>query len=83
MGWNELDVVKPSPLFRGLPTRPSVYFVHSYFPQPADRSIIAAQTDYPTPFTSAIWHDNVMATQFHPEKSQKVGMAMLRNFVAM
>ncbi len=81
VGWNELDIRKPAPIFRGLPEKPAVYFVHSFYVQPTDRSIIAAETDYPTPFTSAIWHENVMATQFHPEKSQKVGLAMLRNFV--
>jgi imidazole glycerol-phosphate synthase subunit HisH len=81
MGWNELDIRKPAPIFRGLPEKPAVYFVHSYCVKPKDRNIIAAETDYPTPFTSAIWHENVMATQFHPEKSQRIGLAMLRNFV--
>lgn len=81
MGWNQLRIRKPAPIFRDLPPEPSVYFVHSYYVKPKDASIIAAETDYPTPFTSVIWKDNVMATQFHPEKSQKVGLAMLRNFV--
>lgn len=81
MGWNELDIRKPAPILRGLPEKPAVYFVHSYYVKPKDRSLIAAETDYPMPFTSAIWHENVMATQFHPEKSQKVGLAMLSNFV--
>lgn len=81
MGWNELAIRKPAPIFRGLPEKPAVYFVHSYYVKPKDERMIAAQTDYGGPFTSAIWHENVMATQFHPEKSQKVGLAMLRNFV--
>lgn len=80
MGWNQLRVRKPAPIFRDLPSEASVYFVHSYYVKPKDASIIAAETDYPTPFTSAIWADNVMATQFHPEKSQRVGLGMLRSF---
>jgi glutamine amidotransferase len=82
MGWNQLRVHRPAPILRGLPADPSVYFVHSYYVKPKDASIIATETDYPTPFASAIWIDNVMATQFHPEKSQKVGLAMLKNFAA-
>jgi len=81
MGWNQLRIRKPAPIFRDLPADPSVYFVHSYYVKPRDESIIAAETDYGDRFTSAIWHENVMATQFHPEKSQRVGLAMLRNFV--
>jgi glutamine amidotransferase len=83
MGWNQLRIRKPAPIFRDLPADPSVYFVHSYYVKPKDASIIATQTDYPTPFTSAIWIDNVMATQFHPEKSQRVGLAMLKNFAQL
>lgn len=83
MGWNELEIRKPAPIFRGLPEKPAVYFVHSYFVKPKDESIIAATTDYAGPFASAIWRENVLATQFHPEKSQRVGLAMLKNFVAL
>jgi glutamine amidotransferase len=83
MGWNQLQIRRPAPLFRGLPPEPAVYFVHSYYVKPKDAGIIAAETDYPAPFTSAIWHENVVATQFHPEKSQKVGLMMLRNFSEM
>lgn len=83
MGWNQLLIRKPAPLFRDLPELPAVYFVHSYFPIPADRSIIAAETEYTGPFTSVIWQDNVMATQFHPEKSQRVGLKMLENFARL
>ena len=70
-------------MLRDLPADPSVYFVHSYYVRPKDASIIATETDYPTPFTSAIWRDNVFATQFHPEKSQRVGLTMLRNFASV
>jgi glutamine amidotransferase len=80
MGWNQLHVRKPAPHLAGLAENPSVYFVHSYYVVPKDTGLIAAETDYPTPFTSAIWRDNVFATQFHPEKSQRVGLAMLQRF---
>jgi glutamine amidotransferase len=80
MGWNRLRVVRLAPCLRELPPEPAVYFVHSYYVRPADRAIVATETDYPTPFASAIWHENVFATQFHPEKSQKVGLGMLRQF---
>jgi glutamine amidotransferase len=84
MGWNTLRLSpRACPLFAGLPADPAVYFVHSYFPQPAARDIIAAEADYPTAFCAAIWKDNIFATQFHPEKSQRVGLQMLRNFAAM
>jgi glutamine amidotransferase len=83
MGWNQLRIQKAAPIFRDLPPDPAVYFVHSYYVRPKDASIIATETDYPTPFTSAIWRDNVVATQFHPEKSQKVGLAILKNFAAL
>ncbi len=82
IGWNQLDITRPDcPLFRDIPSGSYVYFVHSFYPQPADRSIVAAETDYGETFASAIWRDNVFATQFHPEKSQKVGLRLLRNFV--
>jgi glutamine amidotransferase len=84
MGWNTLKFSSPKcPLFAGLPADPAVYFVHSYYPTPNDRTCIAATADYPEPFTAAIWRDNVFATQFHPEKSQRIGMQMLKNFAAM
>lgn len=80
MGWNQLHIRKPAPPLAGLPPQASVYFVHSYYVAPHDPQLTAAETDYPTPFASAIWHDNVFATQFHPEKSQGVGLEMLRRF---
>lgn len=80
MGWNQLRVVQPAPCLRDLPADPAVYFVHSYYVRPTDRRIVATETDYPTPFASAIWHENVFATQFHPEKSQKVGLEILGKF---
>lgn len=83
MGWNQLTVVRPSPLLRDIPDGASVYFVHSYHVVPQDESVVATTTDYGGAFVSSIWRDNVVATQFHPEKSQSVGLIMLRNFTRM
>jgi glutamine amidotransferase len=84
MGWNTLKLGHSAcPLFKDLPPDPAVYFVHSYFAKPTDRSIISAEADYPEPFCAAVWKDNVFATQFHPEKSQDIGMAMLKNFASL
>ena len=84
MGWNTLRLTKPEcPLFAGLPRDPAFYFVHSYYAAPVDRGIVAAEADYPEPFCAVVWKDNVFATQFHPEKSQDVGMTMLRNFAKL
>jgi glutamine amidotransferase len=83
MGWNTLDVVKDNPLLGGLPPEPSVYFVHSYYVRPQDESVIAAQTNYGVRFTSMIRRNNMFATQFHPEKSQKVGLKLLENFASL
>jgi len=84
MGWNTLNLLTPNcPLFKGLPAESAFYFVHSYFAQPADASLISAEAEYPTPFCAALWHDNVYATQFHPEKSQAAGQVLLRNFAGL
>lgn len=84
IGWNQLEIVKPEcPLFRGIPGGSYVYFVHSFFPKPADASIVATRTTYGETFASSVWRDNVFATQFHPEKSQKVGLQLLKNFVEL
>ncbi len=83
MGWNQLTVKRPAPLFKDLPEGCGVYFVHGYHVEPADESVVATTTDYGRPFVSSIWRDNVMATQFHPEKSQTVGLKILANFAAL
>lgn len=84
IGWNQLEVRRPDcPVFRGIPNGSYVYFVHSFYPQPADPSIVATETVYGERFASAVWRDNVFATQFHPEKSQKVGLQILKNFIAL
>ena len=82
IGWNEVHFTQPDcPILQGIESGRHFYFVHSYYPQPKDKSIVATRTEYGVNFTSAIWRDNVFATQFHPEKSQKVGLQLLTNFV--
>ena len=84
IGWNQLSITQPEcPLYKGVGQGSYVYFVHSFYPQPADPAIVATRTEYGDTFASSVWHDNVFATQFHPEKSQKVGLQLLRNFVEL
>ena len=83
MGWNTLTISRPAPLLVGLPPEPSVYFVHSYYAVPEDVEDIAAVADYPGPFPAVVWRDNLTACQFHPEKSQAIGLAMYANFVRL
>ncbi len=83
MGWNQLRIRRRSPVLRDVPDGAAVYFVHSYHVVTEDPGLAATETDYPTPFVSSVWADNVFATQFHPEKSQRVGLTMLRNFAAL
>jgi glutamine amidotransferase len=82
MGWNQLRLIRPAPLLTGLADGTYVYFVHSYYVVPRDRGIVATETDYPAPFCSTIWRENIYATQFHPEKSQAAGLQILGNFAA-
>ena len=82
IGWNQIEVVRADcPILRDIPSGSYVYFVHSFFPKPVDPSIVATRTTYGEGFASAVWKENVFATQFHPEKSQKVGLQLLKNFV--
>ena len=83
MGWNTVNVRKPSPLFDSIDAHPYYYFVHSYYVVPEDTGIVATTTDYGGEFVSGIQHDNVHAFQFHPEKSQKQGLAMLEKFARL
>ncbi|WP_432822029.1 imidazole glycerol phosphate synthase subunit HisH [Trichloromonas sp.] len=83
MGWNQIRLQQDIPLLRGIADGTSVYFVHSYYVVPDDAKTIATTTDYGMTFCSAICRDNVMATQFHPEKSQQVGLRILQNFGEM
>ena len=84
IGWNQLEITRPDcPLYAGIPEGSHVYFVHSFYPQPVDPGIVATRTDYGDHFASSVWRDNVFATQFHPEKSQTVGLRLLENFVKL
>jgi glutamine amidotransferase len=84
MGWNQLRKVSADcPLLKGISDDSYVYFCHSYYPEPKDKKVNAALTDYGTSFTSMVWQDNIYGVQFHPEKSQAVGLKMLENFVKL
>ena len=84
IGWNQIEITRPDcPLYRGIANGSYVYFVHSFYPQPADPGIITTRTEYGDTFASSVWRDNVFATQFHPEKSQKIGLQLLKNFVGL
>lgn len=84
MGWNSVTFTQPNhPLFAHLGEHPYFYFVHSYHCVPGDASIITATTEYGEKLTAAVAKDNVMATQFHPEKSGDVGLQVLKNFIEM
>ena len=84
IGWNQLEIAQPEcPLFRGIAPGSSVYFVHSFYPEPLDQSIVATRTTYGRSFASSVWKDNIFGTQFHPEKSQTVGLQVLSNFAAL
>ena len=83
MGWNsiEWDKDKTCPMLEGIDSGQYVYFAHSFHVVPLDEKVIATTTEYGYSFTSAVWKDNIFATQFHPEKSQSVGLKLLENFV--
>lgn len=83
MGWNQLTWRRPCPLLKGLSSGEYFYFVHSYYVCPHDPAVICGQADYGGPFTAMIWRDNLFASQFHPEKSQRAGLEILRNFAAL
>jgi glutamine amidotransferase len=81
IGWNRMTEVKADcPMFEGIADESFFYLVHSFYVSPEDEAIIAGQTEYGIKYCSSVWKDNVFATQFHPEKSQAVGLRMLRNF---
>jgi glutamine amidotransferase len=80
MGWNEVRLVRPHPVLSGIEPGDEFYFVHGYYPEPADPSLIYAVTDYEVEFACAVGRDNYFATQFHPEKSGRVGLRLLAAF---
>ena len=91
MGWNQIVRPQtsdfrhqgPCPLLKDIPEGSYVYFVHSYCADPADRGVVALETDYGIRFASMVWKNNLFATQFHPEKSQTIGLTLLKNFVEL
>lgn len=80
MGWNAVEPVRPHPLLAGVEKGDEFYFVHSYYPSPADQAHVLAVTDYEKPFCCAMGRDNLFATQFHPEKSGRFGLRILERF---
>jgi imidazole glycerol-phosphate synthase subunit HisH len=84
IGWNQIQINQSNcPIYKNIESGSYVYFVHSFFPKPTDTSIVATTTEYGETFASSVWKDNVFATQFHPEKSQTIGLQLLKNFVSL
>jgi glutamine amidotransferase len=83
MGWNSLEIRREHPIIAGIEPSSYVYFVHSYYTRPKDSSTILTTTDYGIDFPSIIAQDSIIGVQFHPEKSSKIGLQMLKNFVGM
>ena len=83
MGWNSVTFRKRAPIFDGIHDGAHFYFVHSYYVVPKDESIVDGVASYPDPFCATIWRDNLLATQFHPEKSQSAGLQVLKNFAEL
>jgi len=81
MGWNQVRILKQHPIFDGVDDGSYFYFVHSYYPQPADPGVVIGETEYGVNFASVIARDNIVATQFHPEKSGEAGLRMYSNFL--
>ena len=80
MGWNSIAIKRRPPSLQDVPDGSHVYFVHSFHVVPEDKNVIATTTDYGFDFVSSIWKDNIVATQFHPEKSQALGLSILKRF---
>ncbi len=83
MGWNQIRIRRRPSILDGIDDYAHFYFVHSYYVVPRDRSVIATETDYSSPFCSSVWRDNLFAVQFHPEKSQSAGLRLLKNFAEL
>ena len=83
MGWNQADIIRQAPILDGIEDKTYFYFVHSYYVAPDDDSVTAIKSNYDGDFCAMIWRDNLFATQFHPEKSQEHGLAVLRNFASL
>jgi len=83
MGWNQIEIKKPTPVLKGIPEGSWFYFVHSYYPEPEDDRIGSIKTHYGVEFTSAVESENIFACQFHPEKSSTTGLKVLENFALL
>jgi glutamine amidotransferase len=83
VGWNQVTIRQPHPIFSDLPDESFFYFVHSYYVQPSDASCILGETDYEMRYASICGRENIVGVQFHPEKSQAAGLRLLRNFAEM
>jgi glutamine amidotransferase len=83
IGWNQVRQTRPHPIFEGVPDGSYFYFLNSYYPRPEDRSVVIGETEYGVTFPSVVARDNVVATQFHPEKSGELGLRMYANFLAI
>jgi glutamine amidotransferase len=81
IGWNQLKFKNGCPLLKDIPQNSYVYFCHSYYPEPEDNSVITATCDYGIDFACVVWQENIYGVQFHPEKSQSVGLKVIENFV--
>ncbi len=83
MGWNEVHFTRRAPIFEGIADGAHFYFVHSYYVVPQDDGVVDGRASYPDPFCATVWRDNLYATQFHPEKSQRDGLRVLQNFAEL
>lgn len=83
MGWNQVKQTIAHPIFAGIPDNANFYFVHSYYATPEDKSLLAGETEYGVTFCSVIARGNLVATQFHPEKSGEIGLKILTNFISL
>lgn len=83
MGWNTARIRQPAPVLAGIENETHFYFVHSFYVVPSEEAVVATDTTYLEPFCSMVWRDNLFATQFHPEKSQRWGLQLLDNFARL
>jgi len=83
IGWNEIEIVKGSKIFKNIDNKSHMYFVHSYEFVPIDKSVISSTTDYASNIVSSVEKENIFGTQFHPEKSDKIGLRIIENFITL
>ena len=83
IGWNQINIVKESKIFKDIENNPHMYFVHSYEFIPEDKNVISATTDYSSNLVCAVEKENIFGTQFHPEKSDKIGLKIINNFISL